>query len=184
MFCFFDFISIFFIFLIFYFLSIFFIIYFDFYSLFLQIYSFVNSYIFLLLFFCFTSHFQHIISFFTSSIPRSFGASFFLLPFPVFSQLSSCHLIGLSSLHSHMCMVMRGVQKMNSKTVTSTMLGVFREDPKTRDEFLTLIRSWGGWPSSSSSCCLRLPPPLCACAHVYVCVRVYDTPFSWFVQNI
>lgn len=40
----------------------------------------------------------------------------------------------------HMCMVMRGAQKVNSRTATSAMLGVFREDPKTREEFLTLGR--------------------------------------------
>ncbi len=40
----------------------------------------------------------------------------------------------------HLCMVMRGVEKQHSQAVTSAMLGVFRENKQTRDEFLALIR--------------------------------------------
>jgi GTP cyclohydrolase I len=39
----------------------------------------------------------------------------------------------------HMCMMMRGVEKQNSVATTSAMLGTFRDDVKTRQEFLTLI---------------------------------------------
>jgi GTP cyclohydrolase I len=38
----------------------------------------------------------------------------------------------------HLCMMMRGVQKQNSRTITSSLRGVFRDDQATRDEFLRL----------------------------------------------
>ncbi len=41
----------------------------------------------------------------------------------------------------HLCMMMRGVEKQNSRMQTSCMLGVFQKDPRTRAEFLSLIQS-------------------------------------------
>jgi GTP cyclohydrolase I len=41
----------------------------------------------------------------------------------------------------HLCMMMRGVEKQHSATVTSAMLGVFRDEQQTREEFLQLIRN-------------------------------------------
>ncbi|MDA1191305.1 MAG: GTP cyclohydrolase I FolE [Candidatus Poribacteria bacterium] len=42
---------------------------------------------------------------------------------------------------AHMCMMVRGVEKQHSSTVTSYMLGAFREDPATRKEFFDLVQS-------------------------------------------
>ena len=41
----------------------------------------------------------------------------------------------------HLCMMMRGVEKQNSKTITSAVRGLFRSDPRTREEFLRLALS-------------------------------------------
>ena len=50
---------------------------------------------------------------------------------------------------THLCMSMRGVEKQNSFAVTSAMLGVFRDNARTRMEFLELIKSRTAGPSMS-----------------------------------
>lgn len=49
--------------------------------------------------------------------------------------------VGVIVEAQHFCMMMRGVEKQHSGTVTSTMLGAFRDRKETRDEFLSLIRN-------------------------------------------
>ncbi|MCX6137122.1 MAG: GTP cyclohydrolase I, partial [Ignavibacteriales bacterium] len=54
--------------------------------------------------------------------------------------------VGVVCEARHMCMMMRGVEKQNSLATTSAMLGTFRNNIKTRSEFLTLITSKVGGP--------------------------------------
>jgi GTP cyclohydrolase IA len=49
--------------------------------------------------------------------------------------------VGVIVEAKHLCMVMRGVEKQRSTAVTSAMLGVFRENKETRDEFLSLVQT-------------------------------------------
>ncbi len=49
--------------------------------------------------------------------------------------------VGVVMKAQHLCMMMRGVEKQNTLAVSSTMIGAFREDSKTREEFLNLINS-------------------------------------------
>jgi len=49
------------------------------------------------------------------------------------------HGAGVVIEAAHLCMMMRGVEKQNSTTVTSALRGVFRDDSRTRDEFLRLV---------------------------------------------
>jgi GTP cyclohydrolase I len=48
--------------------------------------------------------------------------------------------VGVVVEAAHLCMMMRGVQKQNSQTVTSCLLGSFRSDDRTRAEFLRLVK--------------------------------------------
>jgi GTP cyclohydrolase I len=48
--------------------------------------------------------------------------------------------VGVVADAAHLCMMMRGVQKQNSSTMTSCLLGCFRSDPRTRSEFMDLVR--------------------------------------------
>ena len=47
--------------------------------------------------------------------------------------------VGVVVEAAHLCMMMRGVEKQNSMTITSALRGAFRDDARTRDEFLRLV---------------------------------------------
>jgi len=51
--------------------------------------------------------------------------------------------VGVVVEAAHLCMMMRGVEKQNSRTITSAMKGVFLEDIRTREEFLRLVHPSG-----------------------------------------
>ena len=55
-------------------------------------------------------------------------------------RVTSAEGVGVIIEAQHMCMMMRGVQKQNSVMKTSSMLGTFRSEQKTREEFLALLQ--------------------------------------------
>ncbi len=55
-------------------------------------------------------------------------------------DITQGHGVGVIIEAKHLCMMMRGVEKQNSIMTTSVMLGTFREDRRTRSEFLSLVR--------------------------------------------
>ncbi len=56
------------------------------------------------------------------------------------ASVTSARGVGVIIEAQHLCMMMRGVQKQNSKMTTSMMLGAFRDSEKTRAEFLSLVK--------------------------------------------
>jgi GTP cyclohydrolase IA len=57
------------------------------------------------------------------------------------SEITGAIGVGVVIQAKHLCMMMRGVEKQNSVMATSVMLGSFREDTRTRTEFLSFIKS-------------------------------------------
>jgi GTP cyclohydrolase I len=55
-------------------------------------------------------------------------------------KVTNAHGVGVIIEAQHLCMMMRGVEKQNSIMSTSVLLGVMREDPRTRAEFFSLMR--------------------------------------------
>ena len=58
-------------------------------------------------------------------------------------EVTDAHGVAVVIEAKHLCAMMRGVEKQNSTMITSVMLGRFREDPRTRQELLSLLRSCG-----------------------------------------
>lgn len=56
------------------------------------------------------------------------------------SEVTGAKGVGVIIEAKHLCMMMRGVEKQNSEMTTSVMLGIFRDDPRTRAEFLSLVQ--------------------------------------------
>ncbi len=59
------------------------------------------------------------------------------------AQVTHAKGVGVVVESKHLCMMMRGVEKQNSSMMTSMMLGLFRSDPRTRSEFLSLLQTPG-----------------------------------------
>lgn len=60
------------------------------------------------------------------------------------SSVTNARGVGVVIEAKHLCMMMRGVEKQNSSMLTSVMLGEFRDDSRTRTEFLTLLQNHRG----------------------------------------
>ena len=56
-------------------------------------------------------------------------------------EVTAAHGVAVVIEAKHLCAMMRGVEKQNSSMITSMMLGRFREDPRTRQELLSLLRT-------------------------------------------